>query len=242
MYLVNLSLAYFHLYEKNFEKSLEITNELLRIYPNSHEVQTLSYILYLEQLKNIDTKTENKIYEKMTILTKNEINSTSIHDYTFVVLEKLYLNQNDKFNAFLAKNINYLDTAVFDLDFLEKFENFMQNPKDSKIKEHFALRYAKQNLLKEQNNCLPEGSFADALRKDLIEKYLNNISDEDIKEIEKQIGEDRKNELDFADHSGNVQVAQQQPMMDAQFDQQQAQAAVDAKQQKQQGVQNGNDQ
>lgn len=152
MYLVNLSLAYFYLYEKNFEKSLEITNELLRIYPNSHEVQTLSYILYLEQLKNIDTKTENKIYEKMTILTKNEINSTSIHDYTFVVLEKLYLNQNDKFNAFLAKNINYLDTAVFDLDFLEKFENFMQNPKDSKIKEHFALRYAKQNLLKEQNN------------------------------------------------------------------------------------------
>ena len=103
-------------------------------------------------LKNIDTKTENKIYEKMTILTKNEINSTSIHDYTFVVLEKLYLNQNDKFNAFLEKNINYLDTAVFDLDFLEKFENFMQNPKDSKIKEHFALRYAKQNLLKEQNN------------------------------------------------------------------------------------------
>ena len=39
-----------------------------------------------------------------------------------------------------------------------------------------------RELLKEQNNCLPEGSFADALRKDLIEKYLNNISDEDIKE------------------------------------------------------------
>lgn len=71
-----------------------------------------------------------------------------------------------------------------------------------------------------------------------IKKNVLMMTDDDIKEIEKQIGEDRKNELDFADHSGNVEVAQQQPMMDAQFDQQQAQAAADAKQQKQQGAQN----
>ncbi len=152
MYLVNLSLAYFNLYEKNFDESSRITEELLKTHPNSHEIQTLSYILYLEQLKNIDTKSENEIYERMMFLTKNELNSTSIHDYTFVILEKLYLNKDDKFNAFLANHINYLDTAVFDLKFLEKFEIFMKNPKDSKIKEHFALKYTKQNLLKKQEN------------------------------------------------------------------------------------------
>jgi len=36
--------------------------------------------------------------------------------------------------------------------------------------------------LQETNTCLPEGSFADALRKDLIEKYLEDIEDEDIRE------------------------------------------------------------
>lgn len=152
MYLVNLSLAYFNLYEKNFDESTKITNELLKTYPNSHEVQTLSYILYLEKLNSIDIKTENDIYEKMSKLTKNETNSTSIHDYTFVVLEKLYLKQNDKFNAFLANHINYLDDAVFDLALLEKFRIFMENPKDSKIKEHFTSKYSEQKLLNKEND------------------------------------------------------------------------------------------
>ena len=39
-----------------------------------------------------------------------------------------------------------------------------------------------KGYLNEQTNCLPEGSFADALRRDLIDQYLKNISDEDIKE------------------------------------------------------------
>ncbi|NCB12864.1 MAG: hypothetical protein EOM78_14685, partial [Erysipelotrichia bacterium] len=65
MYLVNLSLAYLNLYEKNFDESSKITQELLKNYPNSHEVQTLAYVLYLQQLKDIDIKTENDIYEKM---------------------------------------------------------------------------------------------------------------------------------------------------------------------------------
>lgn len=152
MYLVNLSLAYLNLYEKNFDESSKITQELLKNYPKSHEVQTLAYVLYLQQLKNIDIKTENDIYEKMISLTKNETNSSSIHDYTFVILEKLYLEKNDKLNAFLANHINYLDEAVFDLSLLEKFETFMKNPKDSKMKEYFAQVYAKNNKLTEENN------------------------------------------------------------------------------------------
>ena len=152
MYLVNLSLAYFNLYEKNYQESSKLLDELIKNHPNSHEVKTLAYILYLEQLQNVNTKIENDIYEKMIDLTKNETNSTSIHDYTFVVLEKLYLKQNDKFNAFLANHINYLDIAVFDLELLEKFRIFMENPKESKIKEHFASKFAKQELLKKENN------------------------------------------------------------------------------------------
>lgn len=151
MYLVNLSLAYFNLYEKKFEESSKITAELEKNYPNSHEVKTLSYILYLEKLDKIDTKIENEIYEKMTKLTKNEINSTSIRDYTFVILEKLYSKQNDKFNAFLAKYINHLDISYFDLELLEKFRIFMENPKDSKIKEYFASKYEQHKLLEKRN-------------------------------------------------------------------------------------------
>ena len=57
-------------------------------------IKLILYILYLEQLKkNVDIKIENEIYEKMIDLKKSETNSTSIHDYTFVVLEKLYLKK-----------------------------------------------------------------------------------------------------------------------------------------------------
>jgi hypothetical protein len=152
MYLVKLSLAYFNLYEKNYKESSKLTDELIKDYPSSHEVQTLSYILYLEQLEKIDTTIENSIYDKMIKLTKNETNSNSIHNYTFVVLEKLYLKQNDKFNSFLANHINYLDLATFDLELLEKFRIFMENPKDSKIKEHFANKYLEQKMIKKQDN------------------------------------------------------------------------------------------
>ena len=152
MYLVKLSLSYFNLYEKNFDESSKITDDLLKNYPNSHEVKTLSYILYLEKLEKIDTKIENEIYEKMSNFTKEEEISTSIYNYTFVILEKLYQKQNDKFNAFLANHINYLDISSFDLELLEKFRVFMENPKDSKIKEYFASKYLEQKMIKEENS------------------------------------------------------------------------------------------
>lgn len=152
MYLVKLSLSYFNLYEKNFDESSKITDDLLKNYPNSHEVKTLSYILYLEKLEKIDTKIENEIYEKMSNFTKEEEISTSIYNYTFVILEKLYQKQNDKFNAFLANHINYLDISSFDLELLEKFRVFMENPKNSKIKEYFASKYLEQKMIKEENS------------------------------------------------------------------------------------------
>ena len=49
-----------------------------------------------------------------------------------------------------------------------------------------------------------------------VKKNVLQMSDEDIKEIEAQKIEDRKLELEIANHIGNVQVAQQTPMSDFQ--------------------------
>ena len=46
----------------------------------------------------------------------------------------------------------------------------------------FITTTIREYLNEQQNNCLPEGSFSDALRKDLIEQYLKNIEDEEIKD------------------------------------------------------------
>ncbi|MFY4803480.1 hypothetical protein ACOTWC_05325 [Aliarcobacter butzleri] len=144
MYLVNLSLAYFSIFQKNYAEASKYSKELLEKYPDSHEAQTLAYILYLEKLEKIDIKTENEIYTKMTELTKKDHTSQSIHDYTFVILEKLYKKQNDKFNAFLSKYINYLDMSAFDLELMEKFEVFMKSTPDSKLKEYMQKSFSKQ--------------------------------------------------------------------------------------------------
>ncbi|MBP6163995.1 MAG: hypothetical protein KA438_07495, partial [Aliarcobacter sp.] len=184
MYLVDLSLAYFNLYEKNYDESFKITNDLLKKHPNSHEVQILAYILYLEKLEKIDAKTENDIYEKMITLTKNETNSSSIHDYTFVILEKLYTNQGEKFNAFLANHINYLDESIFDLSLLERFRLFMESPKDSKIKEHFASKYLQQQMLKKEN-----GKFVldERLQIAKTKLLINNLKFEDALNLNSSI-------------------------------------------------------
>ena len=184
MYLVDLSLAYFNLYEKNYDESFKITNDLLKKHPNSHEIQTLAYILYLEKLEKIDAKTENDIYEKMITLTKNETNSSSIHDYTFVILEKLYTKQDEKFNAFLANHINYLDESIFDLSLLERFRLFMESPKDSKIKEHFATKYLQQQMLKKEN-----GKFVldERLQIAKTKLLINNLKFEDALNLNSSI-------------------------------------------------------
>lgn len=184
MYLVKLSLAYFNLYEKNYKESSKLTDELIKNYPNSHEVQTLSYILYLEQLEKIDTTIENNIYDKMIKLTKNETNSNSIHNYTFVVLEKLYLKQNDKFNSFLANHINYLDLATFDLELLEKFRIFMENPKDSKIKEHFANKYLEQKMIKKQDKKFV---LDESLQNTKTKLLINNLKFEEALNLNSSI-------------------------------------------------------
>ena len=42
-----------------------------------------------------------------------------------------------------SKSYKLFRWSCFDLSLLEKFETFMKNPKDSKMKEYFAQVYAK---------------------------------------------------------------------------------------------------
>ena len=169
MYLVDLTLGYFNLYSKNLNDASKIDQELLKKYPNSHEVQTFDYILYLEKLNKVDLKTENIIYEKMKKLISKEHNSDSIHNYTFVILKKLYAKQNDRFKEFLASNITYLDSSAFDLPLLEKFNEFLNSKKQSKIEEHFFNKYLELKIIeKKDNNIVLSSSLKTAQVKLLI--------------------------------------------------------------------------
>jgi hypothetical protein len=54
-------------------------------------------------------------------------------------------------------------------------------------------------------------------------KNLLRLDDKDVKEIQKQIEKEKKEQLDVAEMQGEIQLAMQQPMMDAQAEQQQQQ-------------------
>lgn len=122
MYLVDLSLGYFNTYLKKYNEALKYEKTLFEKYPKNHEVKTFSYILYLQQLKNIDLKIENDVYSKMTTLLKTEQNPDLIERYTLLVLNKLYENQNDIVKSYLSGNYynHYLD-----LELLENMKNLL---------------------------------------------------------------------------------------------------------------------
>lgn len=181
MYLVDLSLAYFNLYENNLEQTKQILTKLEKSYAKEHEVQTLSYILYLHSLKKVDSQIENELYEKMNKLIKDEKSSNSIHDYTFVVLEKLYLKQNDRFKAFLAKNINYLNDSAFDLQLLEEFKKFIKEPKESKLQEHIVNRQLEQSMLKKVDNTFVLENNLEVAN---IKLLINNLKFEEALKID----------------------------------------------------------
>lgn len=181
MYLVNLSLAYFNLYANNLDIASNIKDELLNKYADSHEVQTFAYILHLHKLDKIDLKTEDIIYDEMKKLTANEHTSESIHNYTFVILKKLYLKQNDSFKAFLSSNINYLSEASFDLPLLEKFNEFLTSKKQSKIEEHFLNKYLEQKMLEQKDNKFV---LADNLKTTQLKLLINNLKFEEALKID----------------------------------------------------------
>ncbi len=193
MYMIDLSLAYLHLYEKDYKRANIYKEKLENNYPNSLEVQIFSYILYLNELKNIDEKIEDKIYTKLSdILNTKDLKEKSkypifvqdyyyygsssikenIRNYTFVITKKLYEKKDDKFKAFLSEYINALPMDVFTLKSLIKFEEFMKTPASSKlmnyIKEQYKKdKYTSQNLLSTKITLLINNlKFKEALQID----------------------------------------------------------------------------
>ena len=76
---------------------------------------------------------------------------------------------------------------------------------------------------------------------DWAKKNVLQMSDEDIKDIEKQMAKEEKLMLQIATQQGEIQQAMQQPAMDAQAEQQQAQAEQQMAMQQQQADQQQDD-
>lgn len=180
MYLVHLSLAYFYLYDKQIQKAEELSKRLTKEY-NNHETQTLSYIIYLNTLKEVDYNTENVIYEKMSKLLENKDHkSHSIHDYTFVVLTKLYKKQNDKFKTLLSKSINYLDSNSFDLESIEKLQVFSNTKKQSKLEEYFQNKYLEEKHIITNDKQI---ILSENLKKAYTKILINNLKFKEALEV-----------------------------------------------------------
>lgn len=144
-YLKNLSLVYFNIYKNDFIEANRVLDSLLEKNRNSHEVQTVSYILYLNSLESINKKDENVIIEKIEKLIDEKHTSNAIYDYTLDVLSKLYKKQGLDFNLFLATNSQYIDYTTLDLEKFKVFEEFLSKPQDSKLKTYLQTRF--KNLI-----------------------------------------------------------------------------------------------
>ena len=184
MYMINLSLAYFNLYERNLKEAFIIGKKLDNDYPNNHEIETLNYIIYLNSLEKIDLKTEDIIYEKLEkVTTCKDHHSSAIHNYTFVILEKLYKKQNNKFKEFLSQKVNYLNESSFTLDLLNQFKTFIQTKSKSKIEKHFKNKFLEQNKIKLNNKTF---SLAHSLLSTKTALLINNLNFKEAREIESE--------------------------------------------------------
>ncbi|MDX4060874.1 hypothetical protein Q6A90_00685 [Aliarcobacter skirrowii] len=130
-YLVDLSLVHFNIYFKKYEESKKILDRLLVEFPNKHELEVASYILYLNSLKSIDSSIEDEIYRR---LSHFDIKENSIYKYTLNLLAKLYKNQNQDFEEYLVNSFYYINYKNLDLINFRKFEEFLKTPQESKLK------------------------------------------------------------------------------------------------------------
>jgi hypothetical protein len=182
--MINLSLSYFNLYEKNFNEAEKIASKLQKKYPDNHEIETLNYIIYLNSLKKIDLKIEDDIYDKLIQVTKiKDHHSHSIHDYTFLILEKLYKKQKNIFKEFLSQKVNYLNESSFTLELLNQFKVFIQTKSKSKIEEHFKNRYKEQKKIKKDKQVF---TFAHSLLHTQTVLLINNLKFEKAKAIKSE--------------------------------------------------------
>ena len=87
------------------------------------------------------------------------------------------------------------------VDFIK--DNYFSELKDNEIMQQ------RMGLLQQIDQYVGKYYSIEYIRKNVLMQ-----SDDDVKEIDKQMQQDRVQELDFAAHQGNVNVAQQEPMAD----------------------------
>ena len=181
MYTVNLSLAYYYLYDKQLEKAKALSNKLLTI-NNNHETKTLNYVIYLNSLETVDLKEENIIYEKMNeLISEHKDENNYIHNYTFLKLKKLYKNQKDYFKALLSKNMRFIDSSSFNLESINKFKEFIKSDANSKLEEFFQNSYKKRGHIRFKNNKI---TLSTKLKKAQVKILLNNLMFEEALKID----------------------------------------------------------
>ncbi|WP_066161812.1 hypothetical protein [Aliarcobacter skirrowii] len=139
-YLVDLSLVHFNIYFKKYEESKKILDRLLVEFPNKHELEVASYILYLNSLKSIDSSTEDEIYKRVSHFNENEFD---IYKYTLNTLSNLYKNQNQDFEKYLSDNFYYIEYKDLDLENFKKFEMFLETKQDTKLREFLQTKFKK---------------------------------------------------------------------------------------------------
>lgn len=88
-----------------------------------------------------------------------------------------------------------------DIRFDYQRDNFFSELKDNEIMQQ------RVNLLTQLDPFVGKYYSIEWIKKNVLQQ-----TDDDIKEISKQMDDDRKSELDFASHEGNVQVAKQAPV------------------------------
>lgn len=139
-YLVDLSLVHFNIYFKKYEESKKILDRLLVEFPNKHELEVASYILYLNSLKSIDSSIEDEIYKRVSHFNENEFD---IYKYTLNTLSNLYKNQNQDFEKYLSDNFYYIEYKDLDLENFKKFEIFLETKQETKLREFLQTRFKK---------------------------------------------------------------------------------------------------
>lgn len=142
-----------------------------------------------------------------------------------------------KFNKFVQRIRKKFSNLFLDALRVQLILKNIINPDDwDDIKENIRFDFMRDNYFAElKENEILQGRLNTLQSIDQyvgkyysiewVKKNVLQMSDEDIKEIEKQKEEDRKAELDLATHQGNVQVAQQAPMTDFQQQQDQSEGA-----------------
>ncbi|OCL87875.1 hypothetical protein AAX26_00971 [Aliarcobacter thereius] len=149
-YLVDISLAYFYIFSNQLNLAEEVSKQLQKEYPNSHEVETLSFIIYLNSLNLINEDTENEIFEKLKPFLNENHHSNAVFRYTVQTLASLYKNNSMPFEELLLNNTLYLNFEnLDDLENFRKFEEFLVTKQNSKLKEYiqesFKKRFEKEN-------------------------------------------------------------------------------------------------